>query len=209
MKAIIFDFDGVILQSVNIKTQAFASLYSKYGDDVKKAVIAHHLEHGGVSRFEKFRIYHNNFLNYNITDYEVKQLADEFSNLVFEGVCNSDYVLGAEPFLEYVNNKYLTFICTGTPDSEIVKILKHKNLSNFFNGVYGSPNDKVSIVNNIISTNNLSLDDVFFIGDAMTDYNASVKTGIDFIGVRNDDTEFPFGTTEVDSLLEIIKIKNL
>ena len=43
----------------------------------------------------------------------------------------------------------------------------------------------------------------------MTDYNASVKTGIDFIGVRNDDTEFPFGTTEVDSLLEIIKIKNL
>ena len=89
------------------------------------------------------------------------------------------------------------------------EILKHKNLSNFFNGVYGSPNDKVSIVNNIISSNNLSLDDVFFIGDAMTDYNASVKTGIDFIGVRNDDTEFPVGTIEVDSLLEIIKIKNL
>ena len=209
MKAIIFDFDGVILQSVNIKTQAFATLYSKYGDDVRKAVIAHHLEHGGISRFEKFRIYHKKFLNYNITDYEVNQLADKFSKLVFEGVCNSPYVLGAQEFLEHVNNKYLTFICTGTPENEIIKILKHKNLSNSFYGVYGSPNDKVSIINTIISINNLSLNDVLFIGDAMTDYNASVKTGIDFVGVRNDDTEFPSGTIEVDSLSEIIKIKNL
>ncbi len=209
MKAIIFDFDGVILQSVSIKTQAFASLYSKYGDDVKKAVIAHHLEHGGISRFEKFRIYHNKFLNYKISDYEVNQMAKEFSNLVFEGVCNSPYVLGAQDFLEYVNNKYLTFICTGTPDNEIIEILKYKNLSNKFNGVYGSPNDKVSIIDNIISTNSLSLNDVFFIGDAMTDYNASLKTGIDFVGIRNDDTDFPSGTIEVDSLLEIIKIKDL
>jgi phosphoglycolate phosphatase-like HAD superfamily hydrolase len=209
MKAIIFDFDGVILQSVNIKTEAFASLYSKYGNDVKEAVVAHHLENGGISRFEKFRIYHTEFLNCNITDSEIMELADEFSNLVFDGVCNSPYVSGAELFLEHVKNKYLTFICTGTPQSEILEIVKNKNLSNVFNGVYGSPNDKVSIINDIVASNNLAINDVLFIGDAMTDYKASVQTGIDFVGVKNDDTEFPLGTIEVDSLLEIIKIKNL
>jgi beta-phosphoglucomutase-like phosphatase (HAD superfamily) len=35
IKAIIFDFDGVILNSVNIKTLAFEEMYSKYGNLVR------------------------------------------------------------------------------------------------------------------------------------------------------------------------------
>lgn len=29
--AIVFDFDGVLVESVDVKTQAFATLYSEYG----------------------------------------------------------------------------------------------------------------------------------------------------------------------------------
>ena len=54
IKAIIFDFDGVIAESVNVKTEAFASLYEPYGKDVVNKVEQHHLANGGVSRFEKF-----------------------------------------------------------------------------------------------------------------------------------------------------------
>ena len=52
---IIFDFDGVITDSVNIKKEAFAELYSKYGSRIQKKVVNHHLEHGGISRFDKIK----------------------------------------------------------------------------------------------------------------------------------------------------------
>ena len=63
MKAIIFDFDGVILDSVDVKTKAFKQMYSIYGDDVMRKVVDYHLLNGGISRYEKFKYFHENFLN--------------------------------------------------------------------------------------------------------------------------------------------------
>mgnify|MGYP006077874289 FL=1 len=51
IKAIIFDYDGVIAESVNVKTEAFAELYKPYGTDIVQKVIKHHEANGGVSRF--------------------------------------------------------------------------------------------------------------------------------------------------------------
>ncbi len=209
MKAIIFDFDGVILDSVNVKTNAFSEMYSKWGNKTQNAVIKHHLENGGVSRFEKFKIYHKKFLNINLSKNEISELADDFSKLVFDGVCNSPFIPGAEEFLKIVKNNYSTFICTGTPQKEIEEILITKKLNKFFNSVHGSPDDKITIINFIMRTNSFEPKDVLFIGDAMTDYNASIATNINFIGVKNLVTTFPKGTIEVENLLEIIKIKNL
>ena len=53
IKAIIFDFDGVIVESINVKKEAFEKLYQKYGDEIVYKVIAHHMANGGMSRFEK------------------------------------------------------------------------------------------------------------------------------------------------------------
>ena len=54
--ALILDFDGVVLQSVDVKTRAFTELYAEHGPEVVAKVVAHHLVHGGVSRYEKFRL---------------------------------------------------------------------------------------------------------------------------------------------------------
>ena len=56
IKTIFFDFDGVILNSVNVKTEAFRDMYKQYGDDIAQKVVNHHLANGGVSIFEKFRL---------------------------------------------------------------------------------------------------------------------------------------------------------
>ena len=58
----------MIAESVNVKTEAFASLYESYGKDVVKKVLQHHLANGGVSRFEKFKIYHKELLNIELND---------------------------------------------------------------------------------------------------------------------------------------------
>ena len=112
----VFDFDGVISESVNIKTMAFAEMYKDYGDEVVKQVIAHHLSHGGVSRYEKFRIYHEEFLGIEVSEKGILELAKIFSDLVLNKVVKAPYVKGAYEFITKYYDKYEMFIASATPD---------------------------------------------------------------------------------------------
>ena len=53
IKNIIFDFDGVIADSTNIKTEAFVALYSQYSEETQSQVKSYHIRHSGVSRYKK------------------------------------------------------------------------------------------------------------------------------------------------------------
>ena len=55
LKGIIFDFDGVIAESVHIKSSGFSDLYKPYGTEIVKRVVKHHAANGGMSRFKKIR----------------------------------------------------------------------------------------------------------------------------------------------------------
>ena len=59
--AIVFDFDGVLAESVDIKTRAFALLFRDEGEEVVRKVIDFHLKNGGVSRFEKIKFFSGAF----------------------------------------------------------------------------------------------------------------------------------------------------
>ena len=63
LEQIFFDFDGVLVDSVQVKTKTFETLFAKYGKEVQEKVIKHHLENGGMSRYKKFQHYYNSFLN--------------------------------------------------------------------------------------------------------------------------------------------------
>ena len=76
VRNIFFDFDGVILDSVDCKTQAFENMYSKYGNDITKKVKKYHLDNGGVSRFEKFRFWHKEYLGISLNEDEISNFAD-------------------------------------------------------------------------------------------------------------------------------------
>ena len=58
LKGIIFDFDGVVAESVQVKTDAFAYLYASHGKKIVSKVTEHHELNGGMSRFEKIKYYH-------------------------------------------------------------------------------------------------------------------------------------------------------
>ena len=106
LKGIIFDFDGVIAESVQVKTDAFAALYSAFGDDIVKKVIDHHESNGGMSRFEKIKYYHKTFLNIALTKKEIIRLADRFSDLVIDKVIKAPYVPGVFKDIQQNFEKY-------------------------------------------------------------------------------------------------------
>ena len=53
-KTILFDCDGVILNSNKIKTRAFKLASIPFGKEASNTLEDYHLRHGGISRYEKF-----------------------------------------------------------------------------------------------------------------------------------------------------------
>lgn len=213
IKNIFFDFDGVLAESVNIKTEAFRTMYLRYGDDFAQRVVEYHVDNGGISRFEKFKIWNGDWLGQEITEDKIKGLASEFSNLVMNGVINAKEVAGALNFLE-IGSHYKKYIITGTPTTEIRRILIGRRMSHYFEGAYGSPEKKSYWVEKIIKENNLNTNESVFIGDALADYKAAMNNKLTFI-LRETEDGIPLfkdfkgirikDLTELESMLKTIK----
>ena len=190
---LIYDFEGVICDSVNIKTEAFVELYQSYGIEVQQAVKEYHLAHGGISRHEKFRYFQGTILGESVNKQKINALAHQFSLLVKQKVIASKYVPGVIDFLK-ANEWKKQFICTGTPQNEIEDIVEKKGIKALFDEIYGSPKTKIEIIQIILKKYSASPNDCIFFGDAMTDYDAAKACSIPFIGINNEDTKFPEDT---------------
>src|SRR3989338_6081547 len=100
IKAVIFHFDGVLVESVDIKTNAFALLFKPEGKDVVRKVVGYHLKHGGISRFEKFIYIYKAILKRRLADETFRRLCGRFAKLVVDEVVKAPYVKGAKYFLD-------------------------------------------------------------------------------------------------------------
>ena len=185
LKGIIFDFDGVIAESVKIKTDAFSELYGPFGHDVVQKVILHHEANGGVSRFEKIKYYHKSFLQIDLSEKEIKDLAERFSALVVDKVIGAPYVPGVIEYIRKSYNHYKLFISTGTPIAEMKQILDEKKISHYFTNVFGSPEKKITHIKYILSKYNLDPGELIFYGDSKSDIDAAENEKITFILIKN------------------------
>ncbi len=192
-EAVFFDFDGVILDSVDVKTKAFAKMFRKYGPEVERKVVEYHLNNGGVSRFDKFRYYYEKILSKPVNEKIIKSLSKQFSDLVIDGVLASPFIRGAMETLEFLRkNNRPAYLVSGTPQNEIRLIVEKKRLSFFFQEVYGSPRKKWEICQDIINRKNYNSQNCLFIGDSMSDYEAAQKTGVRFLGIVREGKTSPF-----------------
>ena len=208
IKNIFFDFDGVIAESVNVKTEAFYQQYLPYGEEIAQKVKQHHLENGGMSRFEKFKYYHNNFLNKEIDEEGIKKMAKEFSDLTIKGVINSAEVRGVNNFIKKHHENHQFWIITGTPTDDMKLIAKERNSYNYFVAIYGSPEKKTYWANYIIEKHNLKKEETIFLGDAMQDYNAARNVGIEFFLRENDDNRFLFEKIKCKRFADFVEFEN-
>ena len=197
IEAIFFDFDGVILESVNIKGWAFGKLFESYSENVDE-IVAFHFANGGMSRFDKFRHIYKHILNKHLPDEEFDALCLKFSDLVFKRVLKCKFVPGALEFLEKHFKKTKFYIISGTPQEEIEKIVYNRGLGKYFKGVYGSPTDKVFWVKKIIAEEKLKRETAIFVGDAMSDYKAAKENHLEFVGRITDDNKDIFENISVD-----------
>ena len=80
-KYIFWDFDGVIKDSVEIKSHAYEELFLQWGNAVSSRVREHHKLNGGMSRFEKMPLYLS-WTNEDLNETLINKLCIDFSNLI-------------------------------------------------------------------------------------------------------------------------------
>jgi len=180
-RAIFFDFDGVLVESVDIKTRAFAKLFEKEGEGVVRQVVAYHLRHGGLSRYEKIRYYYDHLLRRPLSDEQLNDVATAFSRLVVDEVVEAPYVKGALEFLTAFHDRCALYTISGTPEQEMKDIIRRRGMDVFFKGVYGAPRKKDDLVRMIMQDEGYAADEALFVGDALTDLEAAKANSVAFI----------------------------
>ncbi len=192
IKAIIFDFDGVLVESVDVKTRAFARMFEEEGEEVVRGVTDYHLKNGGVSRVRKFKYYYDEILKRSLSEEKLADLCDTFSRLVIDEVINSPYVKGAQEFLDKFYSKLDFYVASGTPEEELREIVISRGMNIYFKGVYGSPAQKGDISRMILGQNGYNTKEVVFIGDSITDLKGAQDSGVRFIGRVTDSVDASF-----------------
>lgn len=187
---ILWDFDGVILDSMPIRDLGFVKVLEQEGhreDDID-ALLAYHRMNGGLSRYVKFRYFYEQILHTSVTDEEILRLANLFSSIMLNLLVDSKLlILDAVSFIRANASKYRFHIVSGSDGAELNKICDGLGLTSYFHSIEGSPTPKKELVANLIRKYKYSLSEICLIGDSINDYEAAEVNGIDFLGYNNPD----------------------
>lgn len=180
-KTIIFDCDGVVLDSNKVKSDAFFLAALPYGQKAAQEFVEYHKANGGVSRYKKFQYFLENIIEDEISSLGYNELLDAYAKEVVEGMISCEVTKGLEKLRE--ETRYVNWlIASGGDQAELREIFTKRKLIDLFDGgIFGSPDTKENIFQREIEKNNIKTP-ALFLGDSKYDYLASSKVeGIDFI----------------------------
>lgn len=204
LEAVFLDFDGVIVDSVKIKGEAFAQLYRPFGKKIAADVLKHHLANGGMTRRDKFCYYHRVFLKLQLPICDLNDMTARFAELVKEAVIECPLILGAMECLTTLSNQVPLFVVSATPSDELKFILLRRGLMRFFKSAHGAPESKTEILQRLIEKHLLAPDRCIMVGDSFEDHVAADAANISFVGVEDPSKKtFPENFDTVANLIEL------
>jgi len=177
-KSFIFDFDGVILDSNNIKKNAI----EKSVDGVLNAnqtndFVNYFTRLNGVPREEKIAKF--------IPSDKYDGVLNKYESLINEQLQEAKLIPGIREFLQCLHkaNKEVIVLSGGT-QTEVLELLIDRQLDVYFSGVYGGPFSKEENLKQVSLQN-----PVLYFGDSEVDYNVSTSNNFDFV--------FVYGATNI------------
>lgn len=188
---IIWDFDGVILNSNKIRDFGFEKVLKDYPKNEVQQLMSFHKKNGGLSRYVKFRYFFEEIRLEKISEDEVQMWADKFSKVMLSLLIDEKLLINET--LNYIKGNFkkkTMHIVSASDQNELRKICSGLNLTPFFKSISGSPVTKKCNVKNVIELNSYKKEEVLLIGDSINDYHAAKDNGIGFSGYNNLELEY-------------------
>lgn len=185
-KNILWDFDGVILDSMPTRDHGFREIFKLYPSHLVDELIVYHKNNGGLSRFNKIHYFFRNILKKKISETEVRRYANKFSIIMKEQLANPEYLIEESMNFIKLNYKYYNFhIVSGSEHNELNFLCNKLRIKKYFYSINGSPTPKVELIKNLMDEEAYGNKETLLIGDSVNDYEAAKTNEIKFYGFNN------------------------
>lgn len=185
-KVILWDFDGVIMDSMPVRDKGFEIVLSSYPKQQVDELLQFHQCNGGLSRYVKFRYFFERIRKEPVTDEDIARLSEAFSQIMRQQLVNSKLLIeDSVSFIRQCGGRYKMHIVSGSDENELRYLCKSLNIDHHFISIHGSPTPKTKLVSELVSDQKYNCSDIIFIGDSKNDWNAASAHGIDFAGYNN------------------------
>ncbi len=184
-RTIIFDCDGVVLNSNRIKTDAFHRVASRFGKVHADNLVEYHTKNGGVSRYLKFEWFLTDQLQLDPQNQEVllNELVGQYAEQVRAALVNAEAADKLKELRDATSGSGW-MIVSGGDQAELRDVFTARGeICLFDKGIFGSPDNKVDIFQREMSRGGI-LEPAIFIGDSRYDHVAAKEAGLDFIFVK-------------------------
>jgi phosphoglycolate phosphatase-like HAD superfamily hydrolase len=205
---IIFDFDGVLVESNEIRFNGFRKLFKSYPQEQVERLVNYARANGGVSRYKKIAYFFSEIRQEPISDESVNKWADQFSKLVEQDIAEAQPVEGSLEFLGKYVDHFDFAIVSGSDQAELRRICKKRKIDHFFKSILGSPVEKKDNIAALLSDLNWQHNKSIYVGDSNNDLEAAKANNLDFVGRcsglidwQNFDTKF---VLDLSSLHEVL-----
>ena len=179
---IMLDCDGVIFDSNHLKSNAFKHVleYKKYPQKLINDFVIYHKKNGGISRYQKFKVFIIEFLKQDFNQDLYLELLTLYGDICISLYKNANLTEGAIKFLN--SNKSVKYIVSGGKEEELIQVFQDREIKNYFARICGSPRSKNEIIQEILSNyNKKSFKNIIFIGDSKEDLEVSVNNNLQTI----------------------------
>ena len=184
---ILWDFDGVITDSLAIRDYGFREIFCSFDNEDIKKLIKYHNLNGGLSRFHKINYFFNTILKQEISKNEIWQYADKFTQIMRQSLSDKKYLINDT--VNFIKNNYKNYnfhIVSGSEHNELNFLCQKLDLSQYFISINGSPTPKNQLIKNLLESYNYNINQTILIGDSINDYEAASVNKIDFYGFNNE-----------------------
>jgi phosphoglycolate phosphatase-like HAD superfamily hydrolase len=200
--AIIFDFDGVILDSTPLKSDAYVELHRGEAPEKLAELRRHETIHGGVTRRVKLAHYEKHLFGRSGDAESVERLAKRYSEIVFDAVMSCPFIPGAEDLLAKAHGRIDMHLVSGTPYDELKTIVDRRGLSKYFQTVQGAPTMKPEAFAKILAEGRYNPAQTLAIGDSITECVVAGELGIPFLGIgTHEERHFPADAIALPTLV--------
>jgi HAD superfamily hydrolase (TIGR01549 family) len=186
VKNILFDFDGVILNSMPIRDFGFREIFKEFPQEKVEELIDFHRKNGGWSRFVKIEYFFKEILKEDVSQKRIIEFAEKFSKIMKEELTKKKYLIGET--VEFIkNSKHNLHIVSGSEQNELRFLCEKLEISKYFISIHGSPTPKGLLVKNLMKKHTYKKEETILIGDSINDYEASKENDIEFYGYNNEE----------------------
>ncbi|UII31658.1 HAD hydrolase-like protein [Fulvivirga ulvae] len=185
-KAIFWDFDGVLLDSMPVRDSGFVQTLSGYPKEQVEKLLDFHRKNGGWSRYVKFKYFIEEILGEQADQSRIQQFANNFSEIMLKNLANPSLII--QDSLTFVKSKFDKIdmhIVSGSDGQELNTLCLQLGIEKYFKSINGSPTPKEELVKQVLENYGYHSSDCSLIGDSINDWQAANANNVTFYGYNN------------------------